>query len=84
MYRSKVELTGEKIRIVRDFDLMARPLDQIGYDIVDEVAIKMPKYEYEKFMLHWKHYINLLHKTKDNPFIEKELHKLLMMVELLN
>ena len=82
LYRSKVELTGEKYHMIKDIDLSAKPLDNIGYDIVNEVAIKMPQNEYEQFMLNWSHYIDLLYTAKDNPIVEKEFHKLLMLAQL--
>jgi hypothetical protein len=82
LYRSKIELTGEKLKIVNDFDLSARPVDRISYKEVDEVAIKMPKDEYEKFMISWSHYIDLLYTAKNNPIVEKEFHKLLMLAQL--
>jgi uncharacterized protein YktA (UPF0223 family) len=50
LYRSKVELTGEKLQIVNEFDLSARPSERISYREVDEIAIKMPKDEYERFL----------------------------------
>jgi len=63
--------------------MMARPLDQIGYDIVDEVSIKMPRDEYERFLQNWNQYLNLLYVAKHNPMINEELHKLLMLASIL-
>lgn len=83
LYRSKVELTGEKLRIVRDFDLMARPLDRIGYDTVDEVAIKMPRDEYERFLHNYSQYLDLMYVSKYNQMINEELNKIHMLVQLL-
>jgi len=83
LYRSKVELTGEKLRIVRDFDLMARPLDRIGYDTVDEVAIKMPRDEYERFLQNWSKYLDLIYVSKYNQMVNEELNKIHMLVQLL-
>ena len=82
LYRSKVELTGNKLKIINVFDLTANPLEPITYKEVDEIAIKMPLDEYEKFMNSWRHYIDLLYTAKNNPIIEKEFHKLLMLSQL--
>ena len=83
IYRSKVELTGEKLKIIRDFDMSARPLDSISYDTIDEVSIKMPRDEYERFMLNWSQYLNLLYVSKYNQTVNEEFNKIHMLVQLL-
>jgi hypothetical protein len=82
LYRSKVELTGEKLRKIEPFNLPMDPTQPITYTEVDEISIKMPVDEYEKFMHSWAHYIDLMYTARDNPIVEKEFHKLLMLAQL--
>ena len=83
LYRSKVELTGEKLQIVNEFDLSARPSERISYREVDEVAIKMPRDEYERFLQNWNQYLNLMYVSKYNQMVNEELNKIHMLVSLL-
>ena len=83
LYRSKVELTGEKLQIVNEFDLTARPSERISYREVDEVAIKMPRDEYERFLQNWSQYLNLMYVSKYNQMVNEELNKIHMLVSLL-
>ena len=83
LYRSKVELTGEKLQIVNEFDLSARPSERISYREVDEIAIKMPKDEYERFLQNWNQYIDLMYVAKYNNMVGEEYNKLLMLISLL-
>ena len=83
LYRSKVELTGEKLQIVNEFDLSARPSERISYREVDEIAIKMPKDEYERFLQNWNQYIDLMYVAKYNNMVGEEYHKLLMLISIL-
>ena len=83
LYRSKVELTGEKLQIVNEFDLTARPSERISYREVDEVAIKMPRDEYERFLQNWSQYLNIMYVSKYNQMVNEELNKIHMLVSLL-
>lgn len=83
LYRSKVEYTGEKLRRLDEFDLPINPLDKITYTEIDEVAIKMPRDEFERFLQNWNQYIDLMYVAKYNHMIGEEYHKLLMLVQLL-
>ena len=83
LYRSKVEYTGEKIHKIDEFDLPISPLDKISYTEIDEVAIKMPKDEYERFLQNWYQYLDLMYVAKYNPMVGEEYHKLLMLISLL-
>ena len=82
IYRSKVELTGETLRKVEPFNLPIDPSQPITYKETQEICIKMPQDEFERFMLNWQYYIDVMHAAQDNPVIEKELHKLLMLSQL--
>jgi hypothetical protein len=83
LYRSKVELTGEKLQIVNEFDLSARPSERISYREIDEVAIKMPRDEYERFLQNWSQYLNIMYVSKYNQMINEEMNKIHMLVQLL-
>lgn len=83
LYRSKVEYTGEKLRRLEQFDLPINPLDKINYTEIDEVAIKMPKDEYERFLQNWSQYLNLMYVSKYNQMVNEELNKIHMLVQLL-
>jgi hypothetical protein len=83
LYRSKVEFTGEKLRRLEQFDLPINPLDKINYTEIDEVAIKMPKDEYERFLQNWNQYLNLMYVSKYNQMVNEELNKIHMLVQLL-
>ena len=83
LYRSKVEYTGEKLRRLNEFDLPINPLDKITYTEIDEVAIKMPRDEFERFLQNWNQYIDLMYVAKYNHMIGEEYHKLQMLVQLL-
>ena len=83
LYRSKVELTGETLRKLEPFGLPISPLDPITYKETQEIAIKMPKDEYERFLLNWRQYLDLMYVAKYNPMINEELNKIHMLVQLL-
>ena len=83
IYRSKVEFTGETLRKVDPFRLPMDPSQPITYKETQEICIKMPQDEYERFLLNWGGYIDLMHVSNDNPMIREEFHKLLMLVQLL-
>jgi hypothetical protein len=83
LYRSKVELTGEKLRRIESFTLPMDPSQPITYKETEEVCIKMPRDEYERFLLNWHHYLDLMYVSKYNPMIREEFHKLLMLTQLL-
>ena len=83
LYRSKVEYTGEKLRRLEQFDLPINPLDKISYTEIDEIAIKMPKDEYERFLQNWSQYLNLMYVSKYNQMVNEELNKIHMLVQLL-
>ena len=83
IYQSKVELTGEKLRKLEPFNLPIDPSQSISYKETQEVAIKMPQDEYERFLLNWSNYIDLMYVSQDNPMIREEFHKLLTLVQLL-
>lgn len=83
LYRSKVEYTGEKLRRLDEFDLPISPLDKITYTEIDEIAIKMPRDEYERFLQNWHQYLDLMYVAKYNQMIGEEYNKLLMLISLL-
>ena len=83
IYQSKVELTGEKLRKIEPFSLPIDPLDSITYKETEEVSIKMPQDEFERFMLNWRNYIDMMYVAQNNSMIREEYHKLLMLVQLL-
>ena len=83
IYQSKVELTGETLRKLEPFSLPMDPSHPITYKETQEVAIKMPQDEYERFMLSWRNYIDLMYVANENPMIREEFHKLHMLVQLL-
>jgi hypothetical protein len=83
IYQSKVELSGEKLRKLEPFTLPINPANSISYKETQEVCIKMPQDEYERFLLNWSNYIDLMYVSNNNPMIREEFHKLHMLVQLL-
>jgi hypothetical protein len=83
LYRGKVEYTGEKLRRLDPFALPMNPSHPITYKEYDEISIKMPIDEYERFMQNWSNYIDLMYVAKYNPMIGEEFHKLHMLAQLL-
>jgi hypothetical protein len=83
LYRSKVEISGEKIRRLEPFALPMDPSHPITYKEMDEIVIKMPEDEYNRFMKNWSNYIDLMYVSNHNPMIREEFHKLHMLVQLL-
>jgi hypothetical protein len=83
VYRSKVELSGEKIRTLEPFALPMNPGHPITYKETEEIAIKMPLDEYERFLANWSNYIDLMYVAKYNPLVGEEFHKLHMWAQLL-
>ena len=83
VYRSKVGPTGETLR---QFEPFALPIDTdqpIIYKETEEIAIKMPRDEYERFLSNWSNYIDLMYVSKYNPMIREEFEKLHILVQLL-
>jgi len=83
LYRSKVELTGETLRQFEPFALPIDPSQPITYTETEEIAIKMPREEYERFLANWSNYIDLMYVSKYNPMIREQFEKLHMLVQLL-
>jgi hypothetical protein len=83
LYRSKVELTGETIRKLDPFKLPIDPTKPITYKETEEVCIKMPIDEYERFMSNWANYIDLMYVASYNTMIKEEFQKLHILVQLL-
>jgi|LakMenEpi03Aug12_release.lakeMendotaPanAssembly.Ray.scaffolds.fasta_scaffold337346_2 hypothetical protein len=83
LYRSKIELTGQKIRQIEPFSIPFKPTESITYKEMDEVSIKMPYSDYERFMQNWNEYLNLMYVAKYNKMVGEEYHKLLMLISLL-
>jgi hypothetical protein len=83
LYRSKVELTGETLRKLDPFALPMDPSHPITYKETEEIAIKMPRDEYERFLTSWSNYIDLMYVANHNPMIREEFHKIHMLAQLL-
>ena len=83
LYHSKVELTGETIRKLDPMDLPIDPTKPITYKEMEEVCIKMPIDEYNRFMSHWGNYIDLMYVASYNPMIREEFQKLHVLTQLL-
>jgi len=83
LYRSKVEYTGETLRTLDPFKLPMDPSHPITYKETEEIAIKMPRDEYERFLANWSNYIDLMYVANHNPMIREEFHKIHMLVQLL-
>lgn len=83
LYQGKVEYTGQKINKLDPFSLPMNPSHPILYKEIDEIAIKMPRDEFERFLENWNQYIDLMYVAKYNHMIGEEYHKLLMLVQLL-
>ena len=82
IYRSKVLLTGEKIRKINSFRVPINPLDELTYTEQDEISIKMPQDEFERFMKDFGNCVDMIYLARHNPMIREELNRLLMLVEL--
>lgn len=83
LYRSKVEISGEKIRRLEPFALPMDPSHPITYKEMDEIVIKMPEDEYNRFMQNWSNYIDLMYVANHNIMIREEFQKLHVLVQLL-
>jgi len=83
LYRSKVEYTGERLRKLDPFSLPMNPSHPIMYTEVNEIAIKMPEDEYERFLQNWRQYIDLMYVMSYNPLIKDEFEKVLILVNLM-
>jgi hypothetical protein len=83
VYRSKVEFTGETLRQLEPFGLPMHPGHPITYKETEEISIKMPYDEYERFLGNWSNYIDLMYVAKYNPMIRQEFEKLHILAQLL-
>ena len=82
LYRNKVEYTGEKIRKVNSFRVPINPFDELTYTEQNEISIKMPQDDFERFLRDFNHSLDMYRLARANPMIREELDKLLMLVEL--
>lgn len=82
LYRCEVEVTGVKIRSLDLFKLPMNPGHPIQYNETDQIAIKMPRDEFERFMQNWAQYIDLMYTSKYNHLIGEEFQKLQMLIQL--
>lgn len=83
IYRAKIEPTGQRLNKVDESNFPLDPGRPITYSTIDEIAIKMPQDEFEKFMRNWCEYVDMMYVAKEHPLIGEEYNKLLMLVNLL-
>ena len=81
-YRSKMEWTGEKIRKVNSFRVPINTFDELTYTEQNEISIKMPQDDFERFLTDFNHSVDMYRLARENPMIREELNRLLMLVEL--
>lgn len=82
LYKCEIEITDVKIRQLDPFKLPMNPGHPIEYTETDQIAIKMPRDEFERFMQNWQQYIDLMYTSKYNQLIGEEFHKLQMLIQL--
>ena len=82
IYRSRVEYTGEKLRKIDQFRIPMDPSQTFSYTETDEIAIRLPEDEFERFLRDFGRCIDLYKLARENPMIEVELQRLLILVEL--
>ena len=82
LYKCEIEITDVKIRQLDPFKLPMNPGHPIEYVETDQIAIKMPRDEFERFMQNWQQYIDLMYTSKYNQLIGEEFHKLQMLIQL--
>lgn len=82
LYRSKLEFTGEKLRRISNFGLPIDPRESITYTETNEIAIKMPEDEFERFLKDFGKCVDLYKSARENPMIREQLNQLTMLVEL--
>ena len=71
------------MRKINPMDLPMDPSQPITYTEVNEVAIKMPQDEYERFLENWRSYIDLMYVANYNPLIKQEFEKVMILVNLM-
>lgn len=82
LYRSKIQFTGEKIRKIDSFTVPINPFDELKYTEQNEISIKMPQDDFERFMRDFNQSLSMHRLARENPMIQQELHRLNMLVEL--
>jgi hypothetical protein len=82
LYKCEIEITDVKIRQLDPFKLPMNPGHPIEYVETDQIAIKMPRDEFERFMQNWGQYIDMMYTSKYNQLIGEEFHKLQMLIQL--
>lgn len=86
LYQCRIEATGQKLyRLKPTVFSPTLPFYEGHKDVAyteEEVAIKMPQSEYERFMNNWNQYMRILQTAADNPLIKEQYHQLLMLTEL--
>lgn len=82
LYRNKVEFSGEKIRRIDNFRIPIDPADELTYTEENEISIKMPQSDFERFMKDFNNSLDMYVLARNNPMIQQELHRLNMLVEL--
>ena len=84
LYSCNIHFTGEKLYKIRDHDyLTLNPDEVIKHPCEEEIAVKFPQSEYEKFLHNWANYIDILYTMEKHPIIKEEFQKLIMLVQLL-
>lgn len=93
LYNCKIELTGEKLYMLKQtavnnhHPFIPRPPYDANHPDVhhveNEVAIKMPEREYQRFSSNYSQFMDVLLLANDYPQIRDQYHQLLMLVSLL-
>lgn len=83
MYRCKIEPTGEILQRIVEFKLPMDPYEKIKYSREREMCIKFPESDLLQFLNDFEDWATVLQAVRENPHLESEYQKLMIMVKLL-
>ena len=83
MYRCRIGPTGEILKRITHINVPMGQLHDVEYAQEREMSITMPEPELRQFLNDFENWADVLSVCRENPHIQAEYEKLLILVRLL-
>lgn len=83
VYRCRFEDTGNSVSVLKPFTVPIDIHEPISFIKEREIAVVFPESELVEFLNDFGHFVDILQLARENPIIQEEYNKLLILVGLL-
>ena len=84
LYRCRIQPTGEILKRITHIHVPMGQIEDVKYAQEREMSILMPEPELRQFLSDFENWAEMLQVCKDNPHIQTEYQKLMVLVKLLS